>query len=446
MSIIEKDKVTIYLLNHNYGKFINESIKSVINQTYKKIELIIIDNNSKDNSKKIIEKYRNKKNIKIIYQRNYRLAKSNNIAIKNSTGDYIMRLDADDWLDPFAIEIMVSFLIKNKKTNIIYPDYYVIDENGEVTEQIRRSLQKKVKLKDQPSHGACTLIKTSFIKEIGGYDEAFTRNDGYDLWLSSIKKTSIQNINLPLFYYRKHNNNLTSNFNKILEAKTLILKKKLSFTKSKLKTIAIIPHRGIFNEKKNFSLKKINGKELICYTINTFLRSEKILKVVVTTPDRYLISFLRKKYKKRVIYFLRDFKDSLINKSLNKTLLDVVKYMKKKIKFNSIIHSSINNPFRSLEKVEELIHAADYFNTDIVIPIQLEKSLFYFHNGKSLKPIGNHEKLKIERKQIYREVGNMRFYRVKSLSKKSLNNVGHILIGSPDNIDITESKNFNYKI
>ena len=437
-----KNKVTIYILNHNYGKYIERSIKSVINQTFEDIELIIIDNNSKDCSKKIIEKYKNKKNIKIIYQKNFSLAKSNNIAIKKSNGDYIMRLDADDWLDPFAVEIMANVLNKSKKTDLVYPDYYLTDEDGEVLEQTRRNYQKKVKLKDQPSHGACTMIRKSFLKKIGGYDESFTRHDGYDLWLSSIKKTVIQNVNLPLFYYRKHNNNLTKNFNKIINTKSLILKKKLVNQKNIFKTIAIIPTRGNFNEKDNLCLKKIDKKELICHSIDTFLKSKKILRVVVTTPDKYLISFLKKKYKNKIIYFLRDFKDSLINKSLIKALLDVVKILKKKIKFNSIIHASINNPFRSLFKIEELIDAATYFGTDIVIPLQLEKHLFYHHNGKSLKPIGNHSDLKIERRQIYKEVGNMRFYRISSLNKKIFNNTGHILLGSPDNFDITEINNF----
>lgn len=438
------NKVTVYILNHNYAKYLDQSIKSVINQTYKDIELIIIDNNSKDESKKIIEKYRNKKNIKIIYQRNYRLSKSNNIAIKNSDGNYIMRLDADDWLDPFAVEILVNVLKKNSKTDIVYPDYYLTNNDGEVIEQVRRNYQKKVKLKDQPSHGACTLIRKDFLKKIGGYDETFTRNDGYDLWLSSIKKTEIENINLPLFYYRRHSDNLTSNYNKIIDEKSLILKKKTLRIKNKFKTIVIIPTRGNFNEKENFSLKKINGKELILHTIDTFLKSKKILKIVITTPDKYLIKFLRKKYKNKLIYFLREFKDSLINKSLHSSLLNVVNYVKKNIKFNSIIHASINNPFRSVEKIDQLIDSANYFNTDMVIPIQLEKNLFYYHSGNSLKPIGNHSDLTVERKQIFREVGNMRFYTNKSLYKKNQGKIGHILLGDPDNFDITTIENLNY--
>ena len=443
MSKFNNDIVTIYILNHNYAKYLEQSIKSALSQTYNNIELIIIDNNSKDGSKKIIEKYRKKKNIKIIYQRNYRLSKSNNIAIKNSVGNYIMRLDADDWLDPFAVELLVNILKKNSKTDIVYPDYYLVDNDGEVIEQVRRNYQKKVKLKDQPSHGACTLIRKKFLTKIGGYDESFTRNDGYDLWLSSIKTTTIQNINLPLFYYRRHSNNLTANYNKIIDEKSVILKKKTQGLKNKFRTIAIIPTRGNFNDQKNLSMKKINGKELILHSIDTFLKSKKIICIVVTTPDKYLISFLKKKYKNKLIYFLRDFKDGLINKSLRNSLLDVVKNVKKKIKFNSIIHASINNPFRSVEKIEQMIDAANYFNTDMVIPLELEKSLFFHHSGKSLKPIGNHSDLKVERKQIYKEVGNMRFYKVHILSKKFPINVGHILLGDPDNIDITGLKNLS---
>ena len=415
--IYKNERVTIYLLNHNYGKYLDKSIKSVINQTYKNIELLIIDNGSTDQSRKIIEKYKFKKNIKIIYQKNYKLSKSNNIAIGLSSGKYIMRLDADDWLDPFAVEIMANILNNNKKTDIVFPDYYLTDEDGEVVEQVRRNYQKKVKLKDQPSHGACTLIKKDFLQNIGGYDETFSRQDGYDLWLSSINKTTIENINLPLFYYRKHENNLTNKFNKILDTKSLILKKKNNNLKNIFSTIAIITVRGDFNEKENVCLKKINRKELIRYSIDTLLKSKKIKKIVVSTPDRYLINFLKTKYKNKIIYIHRDFKDSLINKPLNKAIFDVIKILKKKLKFNSFIHLSVNNPFRSKSKIEELIDAANFFKTDMVIPVQLEKNLFYHHTGDGLKPIGNHSDLKIERKQIFKEVGHMRFYKVNSLKK-----------------------------
>jgi glycosyltransferase involved in cell wall biosynthesis len=74
--------ITVYITNYNYGKYIDQAIKSVLSQTFKDFELIIIDDGSKDNSKKIIDKYKTNKKIRIIYQKNRGLNISNNIALK----------------------------------------------------------------------------------------------------------------------------------------------------------------------------------------------------------------------------------------------------------------------------------------------------------------------------------------------------------------------------
>ena len=91
--------ITVYIINHNYGQYIEEAIHSVINQKYKKIDIIIVDDKSSDNSAKIISEYERKKNIRIIYNsKKLGLIKSSNIAIRASTGEFVLRLDADDIL------------------------------------------------------------------------------------------------------------------------------------------------------------------------------------------------------------------------------------------------------------------------------------------------------------------------------------------------------------
>ena len=112
--------ITIYITNHNYGKYIKQSIDSVLNQTYQNFEIIIIDDGSTDNSKNIIEKYKNDKKVRIIYQNNKGLTVSNNIAIKVCKGEYITRLDADDWLDPNFLKIMIDTAINNKNLAMIF--------------------------------------------------------------------------------------------------------------------------------------------------------------------------------------------------------------------------------------------------------------------------------------------------------------------------------------
>ena len=77
-----------------------------------------------------------------------------------------MRLDADDWLDSHAIEILSNTLEKNKRIGLVFPDYYEVNSNGKITKLVRRHNFKKVKLYDQPAHGACTMIKKEFLKKI----------------------------------------------------------------------------------------------------------------------------------------------------------------------------------------------------------------------------------------------------------------------------------------
>ena len=83
---LNKPKITVYITNYNYGKYIKKAIESVLIQTETDNEIIIIDDGSNDDSKSIIETYRNHKNIKIVMQQNKGLTVSNNLALKLSRG------------------------------------------------------------------------------------------------------------------------------------------------------------------------------------------------------------------------------------------------------------------------------------------------------------------------------------------------------------------------
>ena len=103
-SLIMKPIVTVYITCFNYERFVRTAIESVLQQTYKKIDLIVIDDGSTDKSAEIINEYSSKENVRIFFQKNIGLNKTNNKAIKLSKGSYIIRLDADDYFHPKAIE------------------------------------------------------------------------------------------------------------------------------------------------------------------------------------------------------------------------------------------------------------------------------------------------------------------------------------------------------
>ena len=207
-----RPEVTIYITNYNYSLYLPKAIESCLNQTYKNFEIIIIDDGSTDSSKKIINFYANKnKNIVPIFKKNQGLIRACNTALSSARGKFIIRLDADDWFDKNAIKLMAYELNQDKKLQIIFPDYYEVNKEGKILRSIRRHDFEKVGLLDQPAHGACTMFRTKTLITSGGYDEFFNCQDGVDIWYRFIKKHKVRNLNIPLFYYRKHEVSITKN-------------------------------------------------------------------------------------------------------------------------------------------------------------------------------------------------------------------------------------------
>ena len=298
--------VTVYITNFNYGKFIKQAIESVLMQTEQSFELIIIDDGSTDNSKEIIEKYKDLKNIRIVYQKNKGLNVTNNIALRAARGKYIVRLDADDYFSPNALELLLEKLESDSMLGMVFPDYFLIDTQGEVLErQKRHGFDNEVKLFDQAAHGACTMIRVQFLREIGGYDESFSCQDGYELWVKFTSKFKVSNINEPLFYYRKHGKNLTSNEDRILDTRATINSKYVKKFNKEIKSVAIIPVRG---EGNDIYKLPFGSHTLLEEKIHQALESNFITKVIVTSPDENIKQLINDKYENldKVSFFYRD--------------------------------------------------------------------------------------------------------------------------------------------
>lgn len=437
-----KPLVSVYIVNHNYGKYLQQSINSVLDQSYKKIELIIIDNGSKDNSKTILKKL-NPSFASIIFQRNKGLIAANNLAIRMSKGSLVMRLDADDWLRKDAIKIMVNEFKKEKKLGLVFPNYYETDQFGNILKQIKRHDFTKVTLMDQPAHGACTMFKKDLIEKVGFYDEEFNCQDGFDIWLKFIKKYKVKNINKSLFFYRKHGNNLTKNENKILKTRNKILIK--SHKNKKINDIiAVIPVRGPKYDMDSLSLQKINGKMIIDYSLNTLMRCKFIKKIFISSSDKDFLKLMEGKTNSKVSLIHRDEK---LNKS-NTDVLEVIKDLnkklkKKKIKYDGIFKISVEGLFRDEDELNAMVSYAELFNVDQVLGARIETDNFYQHDGNTLKPLNINSSLRSERDQIFREINHTFFIKKKALNKTKLK-IGHLILNQ--NSSFTIKSDFDIKI
>ena len=114
-------RVTVYLTNHNYGRYLAQAIDSVLAQTMQDFELIVIDDGSTDDSREVIERYASNPRIVTVFQENKGLNVTNNIALRAARGDYVIRLDADDWLDPHALQVMSAMLDRDADVGLVFP-------------------------------------------------------------------------------------------------------------------------------------------------------------------------------------------------------------------------------------------------------------------------------------------------------------------------------------
>ena len=127
---MEKNLVSIITPVYNGEKYIEKCIESVLNQTYKNLEMIIVDDGSIDNSENIIKKY-TKENSFIKYiklKENRGISNARNVALKNATGRFVAFLDCDDIYYKDKIKKQVNFMIENNYF-FTYTSYNLIDEN-----------------------------------------------------------------------------------------------------------------------------------------------------------------------------------------------------------------------------------------------------------------------------------------------------------------------------
>ena len=429
--------ITVFITNYNYGRYIRQAIESVLGQSLQNFELLIIDDGSTDNSKEVIESYADHDRVTIIYQKNKGLNITNNIALRLSKSKYIMRLDADDYLADTALESMVELLEKDDTLGMVFPDYYLVDANNTETAEVRRhDFKTDVQLLDQPAHGACTVIRTSYLKSVGGYDESYSCQDGYELWIKFIAKFKVTNIGKLLFYYRQHGDNLTGNENRILDTRRNI---NGNFIKNNNienpETVGIIPVRGTRIRGEMLAFKKIGGKYLLDIKLERTLQSKGLKRIVITSSVNEIKEHIHQNYANndRIIFVERSAAQARYNVSLAGTIDQIISHESlKKYQIEAFMILPIEYVFLGGNVIDDAINVLSIFNADSLISVRPEYSTFYQHHGNGMTKIMNQsEYTRLEREAIYKSVGGIHLTKIDSYKKEKSTlpgKVGHIVV------------------
>jgi glycosyltransferase involved in cell wall biosynthesis len=322
--------VSVVIANYNSEKYIKEAIESILNQTYKNLELIIVDDNSSDNSLSIIKSISAKNSrINLIEQNeNKGVTYSRQNGLENAKGKYVAILDSDDISLPTRIEEQVKILDQNSEVVLVSSYYGVIDENSKVKRKLKKVHANDAAIKWFMTFGNCfahstIMFRLSIAMEFGGYDMSIKR--GLDMELSQKLLTKGKAYTVPkvLSYWRTYSKSMTKSVNKNELEKNYISSVQNS----------IYLHLG----------KKVNFETAHAIFYNYRKPSQNIQSLLNAFE---LINFAFEKYSQ--VFFKKDLQ--VLKKSVLKHLLKIYERNVKEIWWNEIENDWLKTFKKNIEK------------------------------------------------------------------------------------------------
>ncbi len=358
-------KISVYIVSHNYGQYLEKAIESVLRQSIDNWELFLINDASTDNTQEIMNFYAGIEHIHLIQGEGKGLIPIANKVLNIARGEYIIRLDADDIFDENILLVLSNYLDRHPDVALVFPDYYLMDATGISYAGIRKeSLDTSDHIQDAPPHGACTMFRRTILQAIGGYDEGLAAQDGFYVWSRIREKYKVRNVNLPLFYYRQHGKNLTANIRRIAMARQQI--KKMACDRkeeSDAAVVAIIPCREHYDFTQSVWREKIGDITLLELALDKCLRSDMFDKIVVTADTEEVLPYLENKNDPRCVFVQRTHDSTFRSRSITETLEKIITELNLPPKTILLICYP-QAPFTKTETLEEAVHTLIMFDAD----------------------------------------------------------------------------------
>ena len=221
-------KVSIIIPTYNREKFIGRALESVLAQTYKDFEIIVIDDGSIDNTREVLTPYN--KQIKYVYQKNGGSSSARNRGIQESTGEYIAFLDSDDIWMPEKLAIQVDILDKNKNIGIVHTKMLMFNNKGErigvkPEKPTGKNFRELIEIAgDLPT--SSVLTRKECFEKAGLFDTNLKTIQDFDMWLRISQFYDIyEYTEKSLAHYFRHGQQNTSKRVNILEGLVILNKK-----------------------------------------------------------------------------------------------------------------------------------------------------------------------------------------------------------------------------
>lgn len=195
--------ISVLVPVYNQEKYIGRCLRSLLSQNYPRdaFEIIVIDDGSSDRTPYALELFKGTITL-VRNDTNIGLPASLNRGIRASVSPYVVRVDSDDYVNAEFLNLLSMFLSDNRYMDAVACDYFLVDDHEEV-------LARRNCIEDPIACGI--MFRTEQLIDIGLYDESFMLHEERDLRIRFLQKYTIHRLELPLYRYRRHNDNITNN-------------------------------------------------------------------------------------------------------------------------------------------------------------------------------------------------------------------------------------------
>jgi len=225
--------VSVIIPCYNQGRFLEEAIESVLNQGYRKCEILVVDDGSTDDTASVATRYTHCVNL--IRQSNRGLSAARNAGLEASSGDLLIFLDADDRLLPNAVEAGLDCLERNPKCAFVYGRYRLIAEDGgPIYAQIRSAHDGdyvEMLRFNYVGMPATVIYRRTVLEEVKGFDTSLAACEDYELYLRITRLHPINRHNKVVAEYRQHPENMSSDPELMLKSSLQVLRRQWKYVR-----------------------------------------------------------------------------------------------------------------------------------------------------------------------------------------------------------------------
>lgn len=423
-------KVSIIITARNYGRYLSQCIDSALRQQYPSFEVIVADDGSTDDTPAVLERYAGR--VRALRLEGVGLARACNAAIAVSSGDYVVRFDADDFFDENLVLVEANVLDLNPNVHLVYPDYYRVNADGQILELARQPrIYDQVKVLDRNPLAIGAMYRRECYDAIGGYDEELRQQEDYDFWLRFTSRFTAHNVNLPLMYYRQHDVSMSTNAAGRLDARRRV---KTKFIESRgglpsSRVLGVVPAMARLIEGVKLPLADVGGRPLLSYVISALRATPAVDRIVVSTEDAEVadaarllgasVPYLRPPHLARSGASV----EAVVQHLLQRLAVD------EDYRPDLVAVAHVHSPMLQAKHIVEALQSMAIYETDSVLSVTPDLSFHWRPGEFGLEPVGYQKRLLREEKDmIFKENGALYLVRAECARAQDFigRRVGHV--------------------